>query len=119
MEEAADILSILVIPARIPTIFTADGAGIRILVITAAHGEAMRPAAIHGRRAAGEERAGAEALRRYAAHRFRVRGRRVTPELPGTAVAANTAAGAVMAVERGASSGFRAIFGDHLELPIE
>ena len=52
MEVAAVILATLVIRVPTPTIYTADGAGIRLMVIAAVRGADMRPAVRPGPRAA-------------------------------------------------------------------
>lgn len=88
--EAAGILSILDIRERIRIISTADGAGIRKLVITGVRGAVMRPAAIPGPRAAAEGRVGAAARRLAAPLRYH------TWERQSTVVALHTVAVALM-----------------------
>jgi hypothetical protein len=60
MEVAAVILATLVIRVPTPTIYTADGAGIRLMVIAGVRGADMRLAVKPGPRAAVGELAGDE-----------------------------------------------------------
>lgn len=109
-EAAADTPPIPITMSR-PTriIITADGAGIRKLVITGERGVVMRPAATRGPRATADVVAGVEAHRFDAALPFRTSVPLRTAVALRTVVVPNMAQGAGMAavsiIDRYASSG--------------